>query len=493
MTIDNILISLGNLFTLESALFILIGVLFGLFIGALPGLSVTLGVALMLPFTFGLEPTTGLLMLLGVYCAGTYGGSITAVLLKTPGTAASIMTANDGYALTNQGKAYQALSMSLYASVIGGLLSGFSLLLIAPLIAKVALSLGSAEYFVIVLFSLTVIAGISGKSLSKGLIMAFFGMLIATIGIDPIVGTHRFNFGNYYLISGIDIIPALIGLFAISEILNQIEKKAKFISLNKKIKEEKFGFRQIKPYLRTILKSSGIGIFFGAMPGIGGATAAAVSYNEARRKSDTPEKFGEGSLDGVAASESANNGTTGATLIPMMTLGIPGDIVTAVLLGALLVQGLVPGPQLFVKHGEFAYTVMFGFIAVNIAMFIVARFTLRWFTKVTVIPTWILYPIVLGLCLVGSYAVSNSLYPVVIAIIFGILGYVLPKLEFPTIPILIGLILGPLAESSLRQSLMISDGSISIFFTRPISLAFIIFTVFTLSLPFIKKKLSKSA
>jgi len=492
MTIDNALSSLANVFTFESMLFIIIGVFVGLVIGALPGLSVTLGVALMLPFTFGMSPTSGMLMLVGVYCSGIFGGSITAILLRTPGTAASIMTANDGYALAAQGKAYKALSMSLYASVIGGLLSGFSLLLIAPIIAKFALSLGSPEYFVIILFSLTVIAGISGNSLSKGLIMAFFGMLVSTIGIDPIVGNQRFVFGSYYLISGIDIIPALIGLFAISEILNQIERRAKSISVSKKINEGKFGLRKIKPYLKTIFKSSAIGIFFGAMPGIGGATASAVSYNEARRKSDNPEEFGQGSLDGIAASESANNGTTGVTLIPMMTLGIPGDIVTAVLLGALLIQGLVPGPQLFVKHGDFAYTVMFGFIVVNIIVFIIAKLTIRWFVKVTTIPTSLLYPVVLGLCLIGAYAVSNSLFPVIITVIFGVLGYILPKLEFPIIPILIGLILGPMAEASLRQSLILSDGSMLIFFQRPISVIFIVLILAITVFPIIKRKFSKN-
>ncbi|WP_102348779.1 tripartite tricarboxylate transporter permease [Bacillus sp. Marseille-P3661] len=483
---NELLFGLTQALAWQNLIFMLIGVLVGMVVGGLPGLSVTLAVALMLPYTFGLPPETGILMLIGVYCAGTYGGSIGAVLLSTPGTPASAATAADGFALAKKGKASQALNMSLYASVAGGLISGIILLFAAPQIAEFALRFGPPEYFALAFFGLSIIAGVSGKSLRKGVVMAAIGMLVATIGMDPINGSQRFTFGNSYLLSGINLLPALIGLFAISEILNQVEKRMKRISVNTEVKKEKFGWKSLKPYRKTIIKSSLIGSIIGAIPGTGGSIAAFISYNEARRVSKDKESFGQGSLDGVAASESGNNGTTGATLIPMMTLGVPGDVVTAVLLSSLLIQGLQPGPQLFETHGDLVYTVMVGFIVVNIIMFIVAKLAIRWFEKITLIPSSILFPIILVFCLVGSYAFDNSLYSVWVAIIFGLLGYILPKFGYPVVPLLIAIILGPMAEGAYRQSLVLSEGSLMIFFERPISIIFLILAALSFIVPIFK-------
>ncbi len=485
---ENILFGLLQVFEWKHLLAMIAGVSFGMIIGALPGLSVPMGVALMLPFTFGLPPTIGMLLLVGVYCAGVYGGSISAILLKTPGTAASAATAADGFALTQQGKAGKALNMALYSAVSGGLISGFILLLVAPQIAKFALSFGPPEYFALALFGMTVIAGVSGKSLGKGLVMGCFGMLIATVGIDPIDGVPRFNFGTNFLISGIDLIPALIGLFAISELLNQIEKKTKALSVKVKYEKDRFGWSDYKPHTKTIFKSSLIGGIIGAIPGAGAAISSFISYNEARRTSKDPESFGKGSLDGIAAAVSGGNGTTGSTLIPMMTLGIPGDVVTAVLLGALLIQGLKPGPELFTNHGNLVYTVMIGVIVVNLILFVQAKLAIRWFAKITQIPSSILLPIVFGLCLLGSFSVTNSLTSVGITLFFGVLGYILPKYGYPVTPILIAMILGPLAETSLRQSLILSEGSYLIFFMRPIPVIFILLIVLLFVIPLLKGK-----
>lgn len=489
--LDQILVGLLNVFNFHVFLALVIGVAVGMVIGSLPGLSVTMGVALLLPFTFGMSPEAGMLLLIGVYCAGTYGGSISAILLNTPGTAASAATSLDGYALSRQGKAGSALNMSIYASVIGGLISGVALLFVAPQIARFALSFGPPEFFALAIFGLSIIAGVSGNALGKGLIMACLGMLIATVGIDSVDGFPRFTFGFDSLTSGFELVPVLIGLFAISEIFNQLERRAKSISGMNKVKNEKFGLKELKPFRKTIVKSSFIGVIVGAIPGTGGAIASFLSYNEARRSSKNPSEFGKGSLDGVAASEAGNNGVTGATLIPMLTLGIPGDVVTAVLLGSLLIQGLRPGPDLFVNYGPIVYTVMIGFLVVNVVMFFVAKSSIKYFAKLSVIPNTILLPIVLGLCLIGSFAVNNSFYSVFVAIAFGLIGYIFTKFKYPIAPMLIAMILGPMAENALRQSLIISQGSYKIFFQSPIAITFIILTILSMALPFITSKLKK--
>ncbi|QQK81945.1 tripartite tricarboxylate transporter permease [Salicibibacter cibi] len=460
----------------------------GIAVGALPGLSVTLAVALMLPFTFAMDPGTGVLFLVAIYCGGIYAGSITAILLKTPGSPASAATTADGYALAQQGKASQALSVSLYASVAGGLFSGFTLLLFSPLIAELALMFGPPEFLTLALFGMTVIASVSGDSISKGMVMAILGMLIATVGVDPMTGSERFIFGAEFLLGGIEIVPVLIGLFAISEVLLQVEKKSKRISVRSGSENQrKVKIRELKPYRRTIFRSSVIGSIVGSIPGLGAEISSFISYGQAKKKSKEPKKFGKGSMEGVAASEAGNNGVTGATLIPTMTLGIPGSVVAAVLLGAFLVQGLNPGPQLFQESGDVAYTVILGFIVANIVMLIEGKLAIRWFAKVATIPSSILFPIVLSLCLMGGYAFENQIYTVGITIFFGVLGYLLSKLQYPLAPMLIALILGPIAEEGLRQSLMLSGGSLAIFFVRPISLFLIILILLSVIMPFVAK------
>lgn len=477
---DIIVQALFNIFEWENILAIVLGVAFGLFIGSMPGLSVTMGVALMLPLTFGLPPTSGILLLVGVYCAGTYAGSISAILINNPGTIASATTAADGFNLSKQGRAYYALNIAIYASVAGSLFSGIVLFLFAPSIANFALRFGPPEYFMLAMFGLTVVTMVSGKYLLNGLVMACLGMLIATIGLDPIEGTYRFTFNIDYLLSGIDIVPAVVGLFAVAEIFNQMEQGAKPISSDTEIKKEKFSLKNMFPFKKTIFKSSIIGVIVGIIPGTGGVIGSALSYNEAKRTSKNPESYGKGNPEGVAASESGNNGVTGATLIPMMTLGIPGDAPTAVLLGALMVQGLSPGPDLFSTNGIIAYSVITGFILVTIIMFIEAKLAIKLFAKVINIPPYFLWPIVLVLCLIGTYAVDNNMSSVVVTLFFGILGYILPKYNYPIIPILLGIVLGPIAETSLMQSLVISNGSFLIFLTRPISIVFAVLIVLSI-------------
>ena len=470
--------SLMNCFHWQNLLGMVVGLAVGMFVGAMPGLSGVIGISLLLPFTFGMEPTVALLMLVGTYCGATYAGSISAILIKTPGTAAAAATVLDGYEMNRNGRAQEALSIALYASVFGGLFSGIVLLTVAPQLAKVALKFNSADYFMLAVFGLSVISAVGGKSMCKGIIMACFGVFASIIGIDPVEGVYRFTFGTATLSKGVDIVPALIGLFAISELINQTEKTFHTDGVEQASSaSNKYGWKYMWRYRWTMIKSSIIGVIIGATPGTGASIASFMAYGEAKRSSKHAEEYGHGCPEAVAASESANNGVTGATLIPMLTLGIPGDVITAVLMGALMIQGLNPGPQLFTQHADMTYTVIVGFLIVQVLMLYMGKLAIRAFGQVCKVSYSVLLPIVLAFCLVGAYACSNSIYDCIIAIAFGVIGYLAEKFEFSTTPMLIGLVLGSLAEQNLIRTLTASEGSLMIFVQRPISLLFIVLTI----------------
>jgi putative tricarboxylic transport membrane protein len=480
---NNMLSGFGNLFSLESVLFINFGIAVGIVFGALPGLTATMGVALFLPVTFGLEPLPGMLLLLGIYCGGTYGGSITAILIKTPGTPASAATVLDGYEMARKGHAGKALDIALVCSTIGGIISAFVLLFLAPQIARIALRFGSPERFMLAMFGLSIICTLSGRHLFKGLISAAFGLFVASIGLDPIEGLPRFTFGINEFMAGVGIIPALVGLFAISEILNKVcigdaaeEDKAA-------LTKERMTLAELRGCSKDIVKSSIIGTVIGAIPGTGAAIAAFLSYMEARRSSKTPGKFGTGHINGVAAPEAGNNGVTGATLIPLLTLGIPGDVVTAVMLGALMMKGLTPGPQLFQKHGVLMYTIMIGLIFVNVFMYLQGKLFIKAFANVNRIPTSLLSTILIVLCVIGGFSVNNSVFDVFLMLGFAAIGYLAYKFQFPAVPMLLAIILGPMAEENLRKSLLLSNGSWGIFVTKPISLLFLLLTLVAILVP----------
>lgn len=488
MLIDYLSYAASQMFVLQNLLLMIVGVAIGLFIGAMPGLTVTLGLALVLPFTFGLSPISGIILLTGVYCAGTYAGAITAILINTPGTPSSVTTAWDGYALTKQGRASEALHLALYASVIGGLISGIFLLLFAPQVAKLALRFGPPEMFSLTFLGLAVIARISGKHPIKGYISAALGIIFSTVGIDTISGVSRFTFKKAFLYGGLGVIPVCIGLFAIAEIFIQIEKRSKFVVPKDLKVQGKISFKQLIPHTLLLIKSSIIGVVVGAIPGTGGSVASFIAYDEAKRGSKHPEEFGKGSHEGLVASESANNGVTGGTLIPTFTLGIPGSSAAAIYLGALMIHGLTPGPQLFRFQGNLMYTVFFAFFIINIIMLFMGLLACKFAIKIIDIPASILYPVVLAFCLVGGYAITGTLVGVGVSLVFGVIGYVMIKNGFPPAPMVIALILGPKVEESLRQSLVLSDNNPAIFFTRPISLIFIIIVLLTAILPLLKKK-----
>lgn len=490
---ENILTAMTQIFSFSSIIVIFLGVFLGLVIGALPGLTVTMGIALLFPVTFAFDGLLGVLMLLGIYVGAVYGGSVSAILLNTPGTPASVATAMDGYPMVKQGDANRALSISTLSSGIGGIISVIALVLVSPLLAKFALGFSAPEYFALAFFGLSIISSVSSQSVIKGLISGVLGLLIATIGVDTLTGYTRFTFDTIYLLEGISFIPILIGLFAFSQALISVEEDlGKIIgSVKVKIKRilpSKEDFNKIKV---TILRSSLIGTFIGSIPGTGGDIAAFISYNEAKRFSKEPEKFGKGAPEGIAAPESGNNSVTGGAMVPLLTLGIPGDSVTAIILGALMVQGLQPGPLLFKEQGDQVYSIFLGLLVANICMLILGFLAIKLFIKVVKVPKSILSPLILVLCFVGAFAINNNIVDVYVMLITGIIGYFLIKLKYPISPIVIGLILGPMAEANLRRSLVLSHGDISIFFTRPVSAVLLILAILTLFYPILMKLIKR--
>lgn len=449
-----------------------IGVAIGTIIGAIPGMTTPMGVALALPFTFSMPPVAGILLLLGVYKGGLYGGSITAILIKTPGTPAASCTVLDGYPLTRKGDARKALDIALYASCTADLISNLSLILFAGVLARFALGFGPPEFFTLIVFSLTIIAGVSGPSLAKGVMSACLGLMLATVGLDLVYGTERFVFGDYRLMAGLNFIPVLIGLFALPEIIDRAARRARPGGPRAQNLGQGVTMSDYLRVLKSVIRGSVLGVVLGAIPGIGGAPAAFLSYSEARRTSKTPEKFGKGDIEGVAAAEAGNNGVAGATMIPLLALGIPGDVITAVILGAFMIHGLRPGPILFEQNLPMIYALFMGILLSSAYLFFVGKVAIRCFSRVATVPNRLLYPIVFVLCVYGAYALNNNLFDILVMLVMGLVGYAMLKLDIPVAPFLIAYVLGPLLEDNFRQSLLIADGDNMIFFRDTICIGF---------------------
>jgi len=460
------------------------GVIAGIIVGALPGLSASTGIILFLPLTFRLSTVDALLFMCAIYKGAMFGGSISAILVRIPGTPSAAATMLDGYPMAQRGEAGLALTTATISSFIGGTLSVVALVLIAPQLARVALRFGPAEFFSMILFGLTIIASVTGKEMTKGLLAASAGLVLGTVGMDPIFGFSRFTFGFFPLMEGFPLLPVLIGLFAVSEVLIEAEQFDLVGVMKSKISRILPSREQLKRILGTSVFGGLIGIFIGIVPGVGGAIASFVAYGEAKRSSKNPEKFGTGTIEGIAAPESANNATTGGALVPMLTLGIPGDVVTAVMLGILIFIGLTPGPMLFRDHADHVYTVFTGLFFVNFAILGTGLAGAKVFARVLLLPKNILVPVVLVLCILGAFSVGLSTFHIKIALMFGVLGYLMRKYSFPLAPMVLGFILGPLAESELSRALLISRGDWSVFITRPISLSFLIATVLSLLFAF---------
>ncbi len=457
------------------------GTMIGIIFGSIPGLSATMAVVLFLPLTFSMEPTTGLALLVGLYMGGISGGLISAILLKIPGTPSSISTVFDGGPMADKGEAGRALGVGILSSAIGSLLGIFALMFISPALAKVCLLFGATEYFAVSVFSLTIIASLSGKDMLKGLLSGLFGIAIAMVGMAPIDATTRFTFGNYQLMSGFDITVLLIGVFAVTDIIAAgFERR----DLSKEAEKKKYHLRgygmSVKEFVTMIpnfLISSLIGIGIGILPGIGGSTGGLLAYTAEKNRSKHPEKFGTGIIEGVIASETANNAVIGGSLVPLLCMGIPGNTVAAVFLGGLLVQGISPGPLIFEKSGQYVYGIYLALIVSTIFMFVFERLGLPVFAKLLDIPKHILLPIIMVMCCVGAFSSDNRIFDVKCVLIFGLIGLFFKVFKLPGTPLIIGFILGPMFEENLRRALQASHGSWSIFFTRPISCAFLIIAV----------------
>ena len=477
--LQHIIPATGLLFTLENILWINIGVFIGSVFAAIPGLSVILCVILFLPVTYSMTAIPGMMFLLGIYCAGGYGGSVSAILINTPGTPHAAATMLDGHPLSEQGRTKAALKIALYASTFGGVFSALMLLFLGPQVAKVAAQLGTAEYFMVCVFGLTIIAGVSGKSMIKGLISACLGLLISCVGSDPMTSYDRFTFGIPRLYLGLDLAICLIGLFALVEIMAKAERRLDRLNLDTtQIKDDGVITKtEYKRMARPVLLSSIIGVLVGIIPGTGASEASWFSYNTAKNMSKHPEEFGHGSVEGVAAAESANNAVTGATLIPLLTLGIPGDGTVAIMLSALMINGLNPGLSLFTTQGDIMYAIMLGLILVNVFMCLQGKFLTTLFAKVVSIPQEILTPIIVIFCFAGAYSVNENYFDVGVALIFGALAWVLRKLELPPVPILLGLVLGSMTETNFRRALLISNGSPRIFFSSVYCIIFLVLIV----------------
>ncbi len=466
---------------------VILGTVFGVAIGVLPGLGSVVGVTIALPFTLTLGQIPALAVLLAIYCGSVYGGSISAIVINTPGTPQAAATALDGFPMARRGEADRALGWATTASLIGGLFSVAVLILAAPQLAAFSLNFTSIEYFALGLFALICIAQVSRGAMSKGLLSGALGLFVATVGVDPVTGNMRFTFGSFEMSAGISLIPAVVGLFALSEMF----VRASEAHLPPETAAHRIGFRmprlaEWRGRLGTLFKSCLIGSFVGTLPGTGAATSAFISYSEAKRSSPNRDKLGTGEPDGIVAAESANNAVTGSALVPTLALGIPGDPVTAVMLGTLVVQGITPGPTLFTDQLDLVYAIFLIMIAVNVVMFAVGALGAHAFTRALRVPEGLLMTGVVIIALIGAYGVRGNKLDLVIALAGGVVGFVMRKTGFPIAPMVIGMVLSPMIENSLRQGLMITRGSFLAFFERPIALSLFLITAALILWPLIR-------
>ena len=452
-------------------LLLVLGIVLGLVIGILPGLGPPIAIALALPFTFYMETVPSMVLLLGIYSAAIYGGSISAIAVGIPGTGAAIATVLDGHNMFKSGRGGEALGFSLVGSIIGGLFSAVCLALIAPLLADLAVQFGPREYLAVSVFGLIVVVRVAGKSLAKGLLAGGLGLFLTTWGLDELNGTERYTFGTYHLYEGLPLVPFLVGLFAVSEVLIGAERAARKVDFSTESLSVKLpGLKALGRMKDVIMRSSIIGTIIGIIPGEGAAVGAFFAYSEAKRRAKDPEKYGTGIPEGIVAPETANNATVGGALVPTLTLGVPGSPAAAVLLGALLIQGLTPGPKLFSEEPDLMYAIFMGLFLINILMMFIGLVTIRFAAQLIRVPTSVIVPTVLLLSFVGIYSVSNSFFNVGVLLGAGILGYVVRKLGYSIAPLSIGFVLGPILENALRQSITIADGSVAEFFNTPIGL-----------------------
>ena len=475
--------------TINNLCYCVIGAIVGTLIGVLPGIGPIAGIALLIPATFSLEPTSAIIMLAGIYYGAMYGGSTTSILLNVPGETASVITCIDGYRMAQKGRAGPALAICAIGSFIAGTLGIFGLVLLAPPLARAALAFGPPEYFSLMVFGFIILSNVTGTSLIKSLMMALVGLIIGTVGLDPVTGVARFTFGSVSLLSGVEFVAVAIGLFGIGEVLANVGKPAEMMDgkvLVPTLRELYPSLRDLRVSIKAILRGAGIGFGVGLVPGPTPVIATYASYMVERKISKHPEEFGKGAIEGVAGPEAANNSACQAAFIPLFVLGIPFAPPTAILLGALLIHGVNPGPMLIAEHPELFWGVIASMYIGNFILLLLNLPFVPLFANILRIPKRILLPLVILFCITGMYSVNNSVFDIWMMLLFGGLGFLMSKRKYEGAPLLLGLVLGPKMEVAFRQSLMISHGSFGIFVDRPISLAFLVSTLLFLIVPVVK-------
>jgi putative tricarboxylic transport membrane protein len=476
--LDGLFGALGLLLTPWPFFLTLLGTALGITVGAIPGLTGAMLIALTLPLTFYMQPVHAVILLVSMYVGAISGGLITATLLRMPGTPASVMTTFDGYPMARAGRPGRALGLGIGASFVGGMISWVALLLLAKPLSIIATRFGPFEYFTLILMAMVLIASVSQGSLIKGLISGFFGMLVSMPGVDPSTGAPRLTWDYYMLNSGLKLLPVLIGVFAVSQIIADI------VDLNRKTERVEMSGRGIVMSLRdwkeqafNLIRSSVIGTWVGILPGVGASIGSVLAYTTAKNMSKTPQKFGRGSEEGIVASEAANNATVGGALIPLIAMGIPGSVIDAILIGALMIHSIQPGPTLFLTNADVVWAMIAACLVSNVLMFVLMTGTVGYVSRLMYVPRTMLLPVIMVFCVVGTYALDNTMFDVWVMLAFGVLGFMLERAKMPLGPFVIGFVLAPLAEAKLRSGLMMTAGSLEPMFTRPLPVLFLLIAV----------------
>lgn len=496
--IDYFIQALGIVFEPVHFLMVVLGVVLGILFGMIPGLSGVTAISLLIPFTYAMDPISGFLIMIGIYAASVYGGGISAILFNTPGDAPAVCTALDGYPLTQQGQANRALGMAAFASLVGGLFSAVVLAVLAPQAAKVALAFGAPEYFALGILALIVVSSVDGKDQLKGIVAVLIGLFAATIGLDNVSGIARFTFKTSFLQAGLDFIPVIIGLFALSEVFSRFHER-KFNKTfadvdNDKLDNRRFAFpnrEDLSKVKKTLVRSSLLGTAIGILPGAGATIAAFLGYGSAVRAAKDKDSYGKGNIDGVAAPEAANNAAVGGAMIPLLTLGIPGGAVTAVMLSAFLIHGLRPGPLLFQHNPDIVYSIFVGLFVANILMAVLVFFMIKYLVKILNVPYEMMGIAILMLAIAGTFSINSRMGDVWIMLFCAILGFFLKKYNFSMASVILGLVLGGIIETGLRQGMMMTGGHFLEFISRPVSGTILVLAILALFLPILKKILEK--
>lgn len=475
-----------SIFNVTSLLLILLGVCVGILGGAIPGISPSMAVALLLPLTYSMTPTQGIIMLMGIYIGANYGGSITAIAINTPGTPSAAVTAFDGYPLAKNGRGGEAMGISLWASVFGGLIGTVVLMLCSVPLASLAMKFWPSEYFALCVLGLTTVATLGGKHWQKALLAVLFGLLLNTMGIDPVLGVKRFTFGISSLYDGVSMVPVLIGLFALGEVFSNLET---YNVKQQKFERPVYKFPKPSYYWKlkgSIIRAGLVGCLIGVFPGAGGTIASFLAYDVEKRCSKHPEEFGHGAPEGVVAAEASNSGSVGGAMVPLLALGIPGSSTAAVLVGALMIHNLTPGPNLFNDEPKLVYALFASMFLASAFMLVIGIFGSKLWVRVSDIPRTILYPLIFAFSILGSYSVKKSMADVITCLLFGFIGWLMKKYNYPAAPVVLGLVLGRLMELNFSQALMV--GGVASFYTRPLTLILFAISLAAILYPIISEK-----